>query len=199
MSEWSIATFDCMNVPGETLIMSLFCSPCQFAITHAKAHSPEQSALSYCVAYGFNAYVCYVAALALTPVPPVTPAAAALTEFAGIAASMAVAMSLVVVSLFTPLFSSLVQRSAIGGLDQALGFFFGVARGILLVAVAFFVYETVITAQDIPAIDDSRSAAVFSRFTDRIEEQNPEAALGWITTQYEDLVSVCDAPADADA
>ncbi|MEN9062545.1 CvpA family protein [Ponticoccus litoralis] len=117
-------------------------------------------------------------------------------ELSVIAAFAAVfTVALVLVSLFTPLFSSLIQRSALGGLDQALGFLFGVARGILLVAIGFFVYQTVITAQDIPAINDSRSAAVFSRFTDRIEEQNPEQALGWITTQYEALVSVCEAPA----
>ncbi|ETA51549.2 CvpA family protein [Ponticoccus alexandrii] len=117
-------------------------------------------------------------------------------ELSVIAAFAAVfTVALVVVSLFTPLFSSLIQRSALGGLDQALGFLFGVARGILLVAIGFFVYQTVITAQDIPAINDSRSAAVFSRFTGRIEEQNPEQALGWITTQYEALVSVCEAPA----
>ncbi len=117
-------------------------------------------------------------------------------ELSVIAAFAAVfTVALVLVSLFTPLFSSLIQRSALGGLDQALGFLFGVARGILLVAIGFFVYQTVITAQDIPAINDSRSAAVFSRFTGRIEEQNPEQALGWITTQYEALVSVCEAPA----
>ncbi|MBN7785703.1 CvpA family protein [Ponticoccus gilvus] len=116
-------------------------------------------------------------------------------ELSVIAAFAAVfTVALVLVSLFTPLFSSLIQRSALGGLDQALGFLFGVARGILLVAIGFFVYQTVITAQDIPAINDSRSAAVFSRFTGRIEEQNPEQALGWITTQYEALVSVCEAP-----
>ena len=61
-------------------------------------------------------------------------------------------------------------------------------------AVAFFVYATVITAQDVPMIDDSRSAAVFAGFTARIEEQNPEQALGWITAQYEQLVGVCEAP-----
>lgn len=103
-------------------------------------------------------------------------------------------VALVVVSLFTPLFSSVIRRSALGGLDQALGFLFGVARGVLLVAIGFFVYQTVITAQDIPMINDSRSAAVFARFTTRIEEQNPEQALGWITAQYEELVSICDAP-----
>ena len=116
-------------------------------------------------------------------------------ELAVIAAFAGVfALALIVVSFFTPLFSSLVQRSALGGLDQALGFMFGVARGILLVAIAFFVYEVVITAQDIPMINDSRSAAVFAQFTDQIEEQNPEQALGWITAQYEELVSVCAAP-----
>lgn len=119
-----------------------------------------------------------------------------LSVIAGFAAVFTVA--LVIMSFFTPLFSSLVQRSALGGVDQALGFLFGVARGVLLVAIAFFVYATVISAQDIAMIDDSRSAAVFSRFTGQIEERNPEQALGWITAQYEELVSVCDAPGAGD-
>lgn len=101
------------------------------------------------------------------------------------------AVALIVVSLFTPLFSSVVQRSAAGGVDQALGFVFGVARGILLVALAFFVYDTIITGQEFTIVDESRSAAVFGRLTGQIEEQNPEQALGWITSQYESLVSNC--------
>lgn len=102
------------------------------------------------------------------------------------------AVALVVASLFTPLFSSLVQRSVLGGLDQGLGFLFGVLRGILLVAAAFFVYQTVITSQNIQMIDDSRSARVFGGMTGQIEERNPEAALGWLTVQYEQLVGVCE-------
>ena len=105
------------------------------------------------------------------------------------------AVALVVVSIFTPLFSSLVQRSALGGIDQGLGFLFGVARGVLLVVVAFFVYETVLTTQSIEMIDNSRSAVVFRQFTDQIANQDPEAALGWITTQYEQLVGTCGAAA----
>jgi membrane protein required for colicin V production len=105
------------------------------------------------------------------------------------------ALALIVVSLFTPLFSSLVQRSALGGVDQGLGFLFGVLRGILLVAIAFFVYDTVITGQEFTIVDESRSAAVFGRFTGQIQDQNPEQAFGWITQQYENLVSSCDAPA----
>ena len=104
------------------------------------------------------------------------------------------AVALIVASFITPLFSSLVQRSALGGLDQGLGFVFGVARGILLVAIAYFVYDTVVTGQDIQMIDDSRSARVFGQMTGNIEDRNPEQALGWITAQYEALVGACDAP-----
>ncbi|MCA0870238.1 CvpA family protein [Seohaeicola saemankumensis] len=113
-------------------------------------------------------------------------------ELSIIAAFAAVfAVALIVVSFFTPLFSSLVQRSALGGIDQGLGFFFGVARGILLVAIAFFVYDTVMTAQNFTIVDESRSAQVFARMTDKIEARNPEEALGWVTQQYEGLVGTC--------
>lgn len=116
-------------------------------------------------------------------------------ELSVIAAFAAVfAIVLVVVSIFTPLFSSLIQRSALGGLDQGLGFMFGALRGILLVAVAFFVYQTVLETQDIEMVENSRAIAVFSNMTGSIEERDPEAALGWITTQYEQLVGKCGEP-----
>lgn len=101
------------------------------------------------------------------------------------------AVALIIVSFFTPLFSSLVQRSALGGVDQGLGFLFGVARGILLVAIAFFVYDTVATEQTFTIVNESRSAEVFAQLTGRIEDRNPEQALGWITQQYENLVGSC--------
>lgn len=116
-------------------------------------------------------------------------------ELSVIAAFGAVfALALVVASLFTPLFSSLVQRSVLGGLDQGAGFLFGVIRGILLVAVAFFAYETVVSAQEVAMIDDSRSARVFANLTGQIGERNPDEALGWVAQQYENLVGVCVAP-----
>ncbi|MGC9368957.1 MAG: CvpA family protein [Paracoccaceae bacterium] len=101
------------------------------------------------------------------------------------------ALALVVVSIFTPLFSTLVQRSALGGLDQGLGFLFGVLRGIVLVAVAFFVYGTVMATEEVPMVDNSRSAEVFANLTRHIEENSPEEALGWLTGKYEELVGDC--------
>lgn len=101
------------------------------------------------------------------------------------------ALALVVATLFTPLFSSLIHRSVLGGPDRALGFLFGIARGILLVVVAFFAYKTVLSSQDIAMIDNSRSAKVFGGMATGLEDQDPQAALGWITQRYETLVGVC--------
>jgi membrane protein required for colicin V production len=98
-------------------------------------------------------------------------------------------------ALFTPLFSSLVQRSALGGVDQALGFLFGVARGLLLVAVAFVVYDRAVAANTVPMVDDSRSAAVFAAFQSRLESAIPQDSAGWIVQRYEALVGDCALPA----
>ncbi len=101
------------------------------------------------------------------------------------------ALALVVASLFTPLFSSLIQNSILGPVDQVLGFLFGVVRGILLAAVAFFVYSTMLPNQDIAAVEGSRSAAIFGQYVDDIQAQDPEAAMGWIQKQYVQLTSAC--------
>ena len=101
------------------------------------------------------------------------------------------AVALAVASLFTPAFASFVQRSVLGGIDQAAGFLFGVARGVLLIAVAFFVYKTMLTSQSVAMIDNSRSAAVFAKLTAKIEDEDPERARGWITEKYEALAATC--------
>ena len=115
-------------------------------------------------------------------------------ELSVIAAFAAVfAVALLVASIFTPLFSSAIQNSAIGGIDQALGFVFGVARGILLVAVAFIVYDRVVVGEAVAAVDQSRTAAIFVRAQDDLDSQIPADAPGWIASRYEELVSVCTA------
>ena len=102
------------------------------------------------------------------------------------------AIALLIMSFFTPLLSSLINKSMLGKLDQSLGFIFGVIRGIALIAIGFFAYNTVLSAESFPMIDKSRSAQVFGDMASSIEERNPERALGWVTLQYEQLVSVCE-------
>ncbi|WP_050522254.1 CvpA family protein [Pseudorhodobacter wandonensis] len=105
------------------------------------------------------------------------------------------AIGLVIAALFSPLLSSLVQRSVLGGLDQGLGFLFGVIRGVLLVAVAFIVYDKAVGANTMPMVDNSRSAKVFASFQTNIDETIPSDAPGWIVARYEALTGDCGAPA----
>lgn len=104
------------------------------------------------------------------------------------------AVALIVMSIFTPVFSSAVQRSAIGGVDQGLGFLFGVLRGILLVAVAFVVYSRVLTGSTVPVVDKSQSAKIFSSLEQRLNAEVPQDAPGWILARYQELVGDCGAP-----
>ncbi|MFT4714850.1 MAG: membrane protein required for colicin V production [Paracoccaceae bacterium] len=116
-------------------------------------------------------------------------------ELSILAAFFAVfAIALIVVSIFTPLFSSLVQKSALGGFDQGLGFLFGVLRGTVLVAVAFVLYDRIVPAgQGIEMIDNSRTAAIFEQSKDVIEKQIPTQAPEWIVQRYEQLTGSCTA------
>ena len=117
-------------------------------------------------------------------------------ELATIAAFAVVfALALVLFSIITPLFSSVVQRSALGGVDQGMGFLFGVARGILLVAIAFIVYDRVMSSTPVAVVDNSRSVQVFNRMTGQLDAEIPQDAPGWIVNRYEQMVRDCTAPA----
>ncbi len=103
-------------------------------------------------------------------------------------------VALIVVSIFTPLFASLVQNSALGGFDQGLGFLFGLLRGVVLVAVAFVVYDRIVPqGQGVEMVDQSRAAMLFAQSRDAIERQIPEDAPEWLTRYYQQLTSNCQA------
>jgi membrane protein required for colicin V production len=131
-------------------------------------------------------------------IPVIGPFLGDSCELAVLAAfALVFAVALVVTSFFTPLLSSAIHGSALGGIDRGLGFLFGVARGVLLVAVAFVVYDRVTVGDGIAVVEQSRSATVFGRAQANIEENIPEDAPGWILTRYEALVGECIAPEDA--
>ena len=108
-----------------------------------------------------------------------------------ILASFAVifAIALLIVSIFTPLLSSFVQKSILSGLDKNLGFIFGICRGLVLVIAAFFVYFTVMPNQKVISIETSKSATIFQYYADDFKNQNPETALDWV--QYDHLINEC--------
>ena len=110
-----------------------------------------------------------------------------------ILASFAVifAIALLIVSIFTPLLSTIVQKSILSGLDKNLGFIFGICRGLVLVIAAFFVYFTVMPNQKVISIETSKSATIFQYYADDFKNQNPETALDWVRTQYDHLIEEC--------
>ena len=129
-------------------------------------------------------------------IPRVGPVVAESCELS-IIASFAVVflVTLLVVSIFTPLLSGAVRDSVLGPADRVMGFVFGVARGVLLVLVAFIVYDRITPGAGLAAIDASRSAAVYARMAGGLEPEIPETAPGWILARYEALVGTCGAPA----
>jgi membrane protein required for colicin V production len=99
------------------------------------------------------------------------------------------AVGLIIASLFTPLFSSVVQRSFLGGIDQGLGFLFGAVRGIALVAAAFLIYD--MAHQSIDMVDKSRAAKVYASFRDGIQSAVPDNVLTLVVDRYNTLTAVC--------
>ena len=121
-------------------------------------------------------------------------------ELSLIAAFAAVfAIGLVIAALFTPLLSGVVQRSVLGGLDQGLGFLFGVVRGVILVGVAFMVYDRAVAADTVPMVDNSRSAKIFASFQGDLDSAVPTDAPNWIVARYNELTATCAAPAQSPA
>ena len=128
-------------------------------------------------------------------IPVVGPILSDSCELGIIASFVAVfAVSLVIFSFFTPLLSSVIDKTGVGSADRALGLLFGVFRGVALIAILFFAYKSIFNTETFALVDESRSAEIFGNLVTNIEQSNPERALGWITHQYEQLVTVCSAP-----
>ena len=112
-----------------------------------------------------------------------------LTSFAAV-----FGVALIIVAVFTPIFAGAVQRSAIGGIDQGLGFLFGVARGVLLVAVAFILYDRIVREDESMAIvTESKSRAIMASTQEKLEEMIPTEAPQWIVDKYSELTGACGA------
>jgi membrane protein required for colicin V production len=108
------------------------------------------------------------------------------------------AVALVLVSIFTPLLAGAVQNSAIGPVDQGFGLLFGVARGVVLVAIALVIYNQLMGGDGgIPMIDDSRSRTMFADIQQQLAGMLPEDGPQWIAGYYERLTQNCVTPESA--
>jgi len=104
--------------------------------------------------------------------------------------------ALIVVSIFTPLISGAIQNSALGPLDQGLGFLFGLARGALLVIVALIVYDRINAGgEGVSMVEDSRTVQILAQSQDQLAAALPEDGPAWIAARYAQLTGPCSADA----
>ena len=121
---------------------------------------------------------------------------AILASFAAVFAGV-----LVVVSIFTPLFSGLIANSALGPMDRGLGFLFGLARGVVLVAIALIVYDIAIGGgEGFAEVENSQSKVVLADIKTTIQESvlgtdgtgaSDSQIVSWIIDKYNVLTQSC--------
>lgn len=111
------------------------------------------------------------------------------------------ALALIVLSLFTPVLSSAVHGTILKPFDKGLGFLFGIARGVLLVAVVYLLYDLVVTqGERLEVIEASASHGLISDAAAAIKERAPTAVPDFLQTRIDQLLGDCvGAPVDSAA
>jgi membrane protein required for colicin V production len=99
----------------------------------------------------------------------------------GIAIGGLFLLTLLIVSLFTIKISDLVLDSRVGALDRSLGFLFGLARGLVIMVVAFLFFAWLVPAKSQPEwVSGARSRVVLQATGDwllSILPDDPETAI----------------------
>ncbi len=105
--------------------------------------------------------------------------------------ALVMAGALLILSVFTPLFSSAIQDSFLGPLDRALGFIFGIARGIVLIAIIYLIYINLSGEEAIPALAEAQSKIIFDEAAALIEQYRPTEMPDWFAERIDALMAPC--------
>jgi len=93
----------------------------------------------------------------------------------GIAVGGLFLLTLLIVSLFTVKISDLVLDSRIGALDRSLGFLFGLARGLIIMVVAFLFFTWLVPAKTEPDwVKNARSRPILQSSGDWLKSALPD-------------------------
>ncbi|MEM6945257.1 MAG: CvpA family protein [Pseudomonadota bacterium] len=106
---------------------------------------------------------------------------------------LVVALGLLVLSVFTPLASSLVLDSPLAPVDRTLGFVFGVGRGLVLVALAYFLYLNLGGGQEWAPLEGARSKILFDEAVQLVEANMPAEIPTWFGERVNALLTPCGA------
>lgn len=101
-------------------------------------------------------------------------------------------LTLILLSIFTPILSSAVQSTMLGPIDKGLGFIFGVGRGVLLVGVLYLAYNMIVPADDrIEMVEKSVSKGLLAEVADTIKSETPTEAPEWLQSRIDRLMGGC--------
>ena len=165
-------------------------------LAHARGFTREILAIGGWIAAAFVAF--YFAPMVeplVREAPVVGGFLRASCTLSGLAAFIAVfAVALIFLAFFTPLISSAVRDSAVGPVDRGLGFVFGAARGLVLVAVLYMLYDLAApTDQRLAMIDGAGSARLISDTAELLRTQAPTAMPDWLGRRIDGLTGGCGA------
>lgn len=105
--------------------------------------------------------------------------------------SLIVAAVLLVLSVFTPLFSAAIQDSALGPIDRVLGFLFGVVRGVVLIGIAYLIYTNLSGAEAFAELDNAASKVLFDEAAALIDQNRPDEVPSWFGQRIDALMAPC--------
>lgn len=170
--------------------------------------------ISAVLAYGrgltreiFTLGVWLLAALAaLQFYPMIEPIVADVETWAGIglgsfrpwaAVLVTFVLSLIVLSVIGSAISSIIRNSVLGSIDKGLGFLFGALRGLLLLAVVWFLFEKASPATlEADYIAQSRGAGIVKDMAGALTSAMPSELPEFLKTAMSDLFG--DAPGAAE-
>lgn len=106
--------------------------------------------------------------------------------------TIVMAIGLLLLAVFTPIFSALVLDSVLGPIDRVLGFVFGIARGVILVAVAYLLYAQVVgDPNEWEPLANAESRAVIEEVVKVLSENLPNSLPPWITDHIDAMMAPC--------
>lgn len=93
-----------------------------------------------------------------------------------VAAAIVFVIALIIVTLITMKIADAIINSRIGALDRTLGFLYGAARGILVVAVCLMLFDWIVGDKRPDWVAKAKSAPMLDKVSAWIESKLPEVA-----------------------
>ena len=97
-------------------------------------------------------------------------------------------LSLIFLSLFTPIFSRAIQKSTLKNLDSSLGVLFGLIRGALIICLILLAHNRFLEKSDhLTSITESATIMLASDLMKNLETLAPDDFKYWLKAQYIDM------------